>query len=288
MKFILALGILLAACGTQAPGEQATALVAQKAATQETTTAPTATDGAAGAPAIIQQTEVTPGEVCPAGGVRFTSWVDYAQDAAKDGTPTFTPGIDQGFATRVLCAGVDGQDGKDGVDGATGQAGAQGVAGAAGAPGADGEDGVGLPSFQVVDGAGVVVGNLVWVNPANSDYWVQKGDLRMQFSRVIGHFPLAYTFCSAADCTGTCKLAITNGFFANTFLIYETGIPVRATGRAQAASFAYASRRMGSSCTNTPGSTTGLFDMAPLSTGDLGFAYPIVGAEALNTAGGVQ
>lgn len=278
MKFILALGIIIAACGTQAPADQTTALVAQKAATQETTTAPTAP--AAGAPAIIQQADVAPGPECKAGGVRFMSWTDYAPDTSKDGTPTFTPGIDQGFASRVVCAGADGQDGKDGVGlpGKDGSDGAQGVAGADGAPGTDGEDAAALPGFQVVDGVGAVVGALAWVNPANSDYWVVKGDMRLQFSRTVGHFPYAYTFCSAADCTGTCKLAITNGVWANVFEIYETGAAVRATGRAQAASFAYASRRMGSSCANTPGSTTGLYDMAaPI----LGFAYPIVGAEAV-------
>lgn len=274
------LACILTACGTAAP-ETTTAMLAQK----ETAPAAEVVDGKQGANAVILSHDLEAGDQCPAGGVRYTSWIDRTEDQGADGQPVFTPETDKHFASRVVCNGVAGADGQDGLAGQAGEDGQDGAQGPQGLPGTPGESAAG---FQVVDNTSAVVGTLVWVNPANSDYHVVKDDLRMQFARTVGHFPYAYTFCTAVGCTGTCKLAITNGVFANVFEIYETATPVRATGRADSANFAYASRRMGSSCTNQGGTTSGLYEMEVLTAGTLGFTYPIAGAELLNTAGGVQ
>jgi hypothetical protein len=238
---------LVSSCGQQpAAATDAQALVPQARTQQvETTQAP------AGETPVVTSETLPPGDTCPAGGMLVTV---------------------NGQAT-VICNGVDGaagQAGRDGVDGQNGQNGADG------SPGTPGE---GFPTFQVLDAAGAEIGSLVWVNPANSDYWVISGDMRLQFARTTGHFPNAYMFCSLPACAGTCKVAITNGVFGNVFEVYDTGALVQATGRAQAATFSYQSRRMGSSCTNSTGSTSGLYDF---TTPTLDFAYPVNAAEVLN------
>jgi hypothetical protein len=261
----------LVACGQQPQATDAQALMNQPEAKAkvETQTIETTTVGQAGAPAVIQSAPVPMGETCPAGGQAFTTWTDVAQETDAQGKPVFTEGEDINRQVTVVCNGLVGQSGVDGQDGQNG------AAGAAGTPGE------GFPTFRVLDALGAEIGSLVWVNPANSDYFVASGDRRMQFSRVAGHFPNAYMFCSLPACAGTCKVGIVNGVWANMFEISDNGHIIQATGRAQPATFNYQSRRMGANCTNTSGSTTGLFDYTESPA--LGFQYPIT-AELLNTA----
>ena len=186
--------------------------------------------------------------------------------------------------------GVAGADGKDGAAGAVGASGATGASGAAGSAGSNGADAL----FDVVDGSGTWIGKLAWVDPASSNYYVNRGNMRLQFARDIGRLPNAYMFCTAAGCTGTCRLAITNGVYANVFEVYIDGVQqgaiLQATGTRQAAGFAYASRRTGGSCTNTSGSVAGSYAYTEVTPAALGFTYPVSNAEISNTvsSGGAQ
>lgn len=197
--------------------------------------------------------------------------------------PQGTAGVDgtagtQGEQGETGAQGIQGVAGADGIDGAAGADGAQGVAGADGAAGAAGADGTDAQTLRLVSGS-TYIGDVYSLDKTTNDYWTVRGAMRMEIDRTDGTFPYAFLVFSGAGCTGTSRLMIPNGYFANTYVKGSTGIVVQATG-ANLGSFSYASRMAQSTnCVDTSGSVSisWAYTMPTLA-----FTYPVVSPEIEN------
>lgn len=183
--------------------------------------------------------------------------------------------------------GSDGEAGKDGVNGAKGEkgekgekgdTGSAGAVGATGSQGVAGVDGVSAHTLKLVSGA-TTIGDVYSIDKSTNDYWVVSGDMRLEIDRADGTFPYAYLVFSGLGCTGTSRMVITNGYFANVYVKGSTGIVVKATG-ANLGSFTYASRMPQS--TNCQDVSSSVSTSWAYSTPTLGFTYPVVSPEIQN------
>lgn len=184
--------------------------------------------------------------------------------------------------------GTDGLDGTDGIDGAHGATGSQGAVGATGAQGTAGVQGAtgaqgiagtaGGHDINVLDGSNALIGQL-WYVTSDEHLWVANGSMRFEIASPAGTFPNAYLVFSGASCTGTARLVLLNGLFANVFVDARDGSLIGATGHNLGA-FTYQSRvPQGNSCQNTSGSVTLSY---ATSVPALGFTYPIANPQMDN------
>lgn len=207
---------------------------------------------------------------------------------AKDSASKDTPVAEKGDRGEIGPTGPMGPSGRDGIDGKdgksikgdTGSAGKDAVStvGATGATGAAGQD---AQTIKLIDASNVTIGSIYGINTSTSEYWVINGTSRYEISRSDGTFRVGHIFYSGANCTGTKKIGIVNGQFANVVIEYTTGAILKAKGT-QTNSWSYASRSMQGACSNTSGTVNRAFDYDTVATSSLGYTYPIQNPEMAN------
>lgn len=182
---------------------------------------------------------------------------------------------DKGDTGETGAQGAIGATGAQGIQGQTGSQGTPGINGTDGEDGANGQDGTDgedAHKLTLIDMSDNVIGQVYYLSPTTNDFWVVSGASRMEIDQTEGTFPNAYLVFSGADCTGTKRLVITNGTWANTFVDARNTTLVQATGK-NLGTFNYASRvAQTSSCANTSGSTLVSYATQVPS---LPFTYPV-------------
>lgn len=157
--------------------------------------------------------------------------------------------------------------GKDGSTGTKGTNGTNGVAGT------NGTNGTSSQVFDVFDSSGIKFGELYGVNwSSNLYYVVDSANDRFEVDQTNGTFPYAYIVYSGLNCTGTKRLLLQNGKFANVYVDGTDSTLVRMAGQNLGA-FNYQSRvPAGTSCQNASGSTTNSYASQTYAPS---FTYPL-------------
>ena len=142
-----------------------------------------------------------------------------------------------------------GDRGEKGEKGDTGSIGTQGATGSQGATGASAH------KSNVFDQNNVLIGELYGVNSTTNLYYVANSNNdRFEIDQTWGTVPSAYILYSGLNCTGTKRLMLPNGKFANVYIDASSNTLVRMTGRDQGL-FNYQSRiPAGNSCQNATNS----------------------------------
>ena len=172
--------------------------------------------------------------------------------------------------TAKVRHGKDGEDGEDGINGTNGTDGADGIDGN---DGADGEDGIDAHTLELVDMNGNSVGHVYYLDGSTNDYWVAGANkMRFEIDSTDGTFPYAYLLYSGLNCTGTKRMLIPNGKFANVYLDARDNTLVKAVG-ANLGNFNYQSRvTQSNSCSNSTGTALVSYET---EVPTLPFAYPL-------------
>lgn len=185
---------------------------------------------------------------------------------------------EQGQTGENGSQGVAGDQGAQGIQGSQGTAGVAGATGAQGAQGVQGVAGAAAQTLRLISGA-EFVGDVYSIDKSSGDFWTVNGALRMEISRTAGTFPKAYLVFSGLNCTGTARIVLLNGYFANVYLRGDNSTVVKADG-ANLGAFNYLSRMpQSTNCQNATGSTTVAW---AYSTPTLPFTYPVASPEIEN------
>lgn len=199
----------------------------------------------------------------------FTTLVSCGKDESS--LPTEMAGVATG-STDKDNRGEKGDKGEKGEKGdkgdkGTGETGTQGVQGTAGT------NGTSAQVFDVYDQTGAKFGELYSVNWTSNLYLVVNSvNDRFEVDQTNGTFPYAYIVYSGLNCTGTKRLLLQNGKFANVYLDGTDSTLVRMSGQ-NLGVFNYQSRvPAATSCQNASGSTTNSY---AASTYTMSFTYPL-------------
>lgn len=164
--------------------------------------------------------------------------------------------------------GDNGSGGKSGVDGAKGVDGTNGVAGATGATG---PAGTAAHKLTLVDMNDSEIGDVYYLNAATSKYSAANGSFRFEIDQTDGTFGYAYLVFSGLNCTGTKRMVLVNGAFANTYVDGRDGSLIKAKGL-NLGTFNFLSRvATATNCANVTSSTLVSFDV---EVPTLPFSYP--------------